>query len=457
MHHTLGSSSRRWDTLARLGGVALVAVLGACGSRASSPDAAGTDAQAATASRGDDDDATTRARVERGLAISPVPIDTAGLSAHQRKLVGLGSYIVNAASSCAGCHSSAAGFLAGGNPFFLGDPSHVVWSRNLTPDAATGMKLTLDEFVETIRTGRDFHPGADRMLLVMPWPYFRWSSTLDLEAIYAYLHAIPPVANTVPPDAKSDIPVPASLPFPDRTYTDGDVTRRLGGDHRSFDVRRGLAISPEAQPAGLDHEALEAFGVGSYISNALTACSECHTNPERKPNGRIDTGAWLTGGTVFGVPPPRQSVLHQVRSMSGNLKGASHGFFSKPDDSFDRFAAIIRTGTHADEPSGRPLGFPMILIAGYLSHLLDEDLRAVYAYVKTMPSTAGATDVERQPYARWCAAASDCMAGETCAAATHECVGGACTSDVDCGACQTCSAGACAAPAPTDACVTSAR
>lgn len=404
-----------------------------------------------------EEEGALRARVERGLAISPVGLDASHLSGRQRTLVGLGSYIVNAASNCAGCHSGAAGFLAGGSPFALDQQGHRVWSRNLTPDPATGLQLTRDEFRTAMRTGRDFHPAAAGMLVVMPWMYLRWASDLDLDAIYAYLRAIPPVSNAVPPDTKSGLSLPPSIPFPG-AYTDGDVARALRGDHRSFDPRRGLSISPLAQPADLHGEALQAFGVGAYIANALTPCSECHTNPERTPGGaRIDTAAFLTGGTVFGVPPPRRPVLKQVRSMSANLKGATHGFFYEPADSFQRFHDLIFAGAHVDESPLRPLGFPMILIASYLKNLLDEDLAAVYAYAKDLPATSGAADQARQPYARWCAAAADCRSGETCALATNECVGGACATDLDCGACQTCGGGVCQAPAAGSACVASAR
>jgi hypothetical protein len=197
--------------------------------------------------------------------------------------------------------------------------------------------------------------------------------------------------------------------------------------------------------------------LAATLSHALTGCNECHTNPERTQAGKINTPDFLTGGTVFSVPPPVQPQLKQVRSMSANLKGDMFGFFSEPDDSYQRFHDLITTGTHVDENPPRPLGFPMILIANHLRNLLDDDLQALYAYAKTLPATTGPTDVERQPYARWCATASDCRSGETCSSATNECIGGACATDVDCGACQTCGGGTCQAPAADSACVAGAR
>jgi hypothetical protein len=318
--------------------------------------------------------------------------------------------------------------------------------------------LTLHQFKEAIRTGRDFHPGNTVQMIVMPWTTLRWSSDEDLEAIYAYLQAIPAVANAVPPDNKNDLPLPASTPFPKHDYTDGDVVRKLKHDQSSFDPRRGLAISARPEPAGLDESTRAAYGLGSYIASAFTHCNDCHTHPDRTPDfARINTAAFLTGGTVFAVPPPFQPVFHQVRTMSANLKGAEHGFFAEPDATWETFRAIIHTGTHVDETPPRALGFPMNLVAANLSNLLEDDLHAVYIWAKNLPPTTGASDQERQTYARLCGADTDCLAGETCYGVTHECVGGPCASDADCGACQTCGASACQPPAPDSACLASAQ
>ncbi|MCI0485542.1 MAG: hypothetical protein L0229_02975 [Blastocatellia bacterium] len=83
---------------------------------------------------------------KRGLEIAPVPLNLAG---RDRKLVGEGSYIVNAQAGCNGCHTANLGtYLPGGNPFlgqpeqidpdqYLvgGDPFGPFISRNLRPDA----------------------------------------------------------------------------------------------------------------------------------------------------------------------------------------------------------------------------------------------------------------------------------------------------------------------------------
>jgi len=172
--------------------------------------------------------------IQRGFQIAPVPLNLAGKN---RALVGLGSYIMNAASDCNSCHNGGGppnfDFDDGHNPYLFmpgtnlpqpkrlnpkvylgggqifgtadggepgpGDP--LIISRNLTPDK-TGRPEgghTLSEFKQIIRTGVDMdhvHPtlpaGYDGNLLqIMPWPTFQNMTDHYLEAIYEYLSAIP--------------------------------------------------------------------------------------------------------------------------------------------------------------------------------------------------------------------------------------------------------------------------
>src|SRR5450755_2887932 len=91
-------------------------------------------------------------KVEQGLQISPVPVKLTSLN---RSRVGRGSYLVNAASGCANCHTcptfltgpdsgkakqqiNALNYMAGGVPFALpedaqGPSRTVLKSANATP------------------------------------------------------------------------------------------------------------------------------------------------------------------------------------------------------------------------------------------------------------------------------------------------------------------------------------
>jgi hypothetical protein len=144
---------------------------------------------------------------KRGLAIAPVPLN---LSGKNRKRAGEGSYIVNA-HGCLDCHTSPA-YALGGNPFrgeneVINTEGYLAGgvqfgpfvSANLTPDPQSGLPagLSLEQFIEVMRTGRDFknrHPFISPLLQVMPWPVYAKMTDDDLRAIYEYLSAIPSVA-----------------------------------------------------------------------------------------------------------------------------------------------------------------------------------------------------------------------------------------------------------------------
>ncbi len=137
-------------------------------------------------------------RVERGLTISPVPLNLEG---KDRNLVGLGSYIVNAVGACNDCHTNPP-FAAGGNPF-AGEPEQIntdhflaggttfpqAVSSNLTPDES-GLPggLTYEEYATLMRTGKE---EDGEILPVMPWPIYKGMTETDLRATYEYLRSIP--------------------------------------------------------------------------------------------------------------------------------------------------------------------------------------------------------------------------------------------------------------------------
>jgi hypothetical protein len=139
-------------------------------------------------------------RVRRGFAISPVHLS---LRNKNRELVGLGSYLVNAAGGCNDCHTRPS-YLPGGDPF-QGEPPIInadqyltggrqfgpFTSKNLTPDEhGRPAGLTWEEFEHAIRTGRD-PDDASHILQVMPWPVYANLTDRDLRAIYEFLRAIP--------------------------------------------------------------------------------------------------------------------------------------------------------------------------------------------------------------------------------------------------------------------------
>ena len=82
----------------------------------------------------------------------------------------------------------------------------VSFAANLTPDENTGIGIwTETMFVDALQQGK--HMGTSRTILPpMPWNYYGQLPEEDLNAMYAYLMSISPIANRVPvpltPDGK---------------------------------------------------------------------------------------------------------------------------------------------------------------------------------------------------------------------------------------------------------------
>ena len=91
-------------------------------------------------------------------------------------------------------------------------PWGVSFSRNLTPDQATGLGSWTEEmFLNTIRRGK--HQGEGRDLLPpMPWQMYSQGTDEDLKAIFAYLQSLPPIDNAVPEPIPPAGPPPGSAP-----------------------------------------------------------------------------------------------------------------------------------------------------------------------------------------------------------------------------------------------------
>ena len=139
-----------------------------------------------------------------------MPLNLDGKNGLERISIYRGSYFVNGAIGCVGCHHEGQ-YLPGGDPFlgqtaaintatYLGGgtPFGPFVARNLTPDAdGRPGGLGWAQFLETMRKGTDFKslpphvPGLPGLLQVMPWPEYRHATMETLRAIYDYLSVIP--------------------------------------------------------------------------------------------------------------------------------------------------------------------------------------------------------------------------------------------------------------------------
>ena len=76
-------------------------------------------------------------------------------------------------------------------------PWGVSFSRNLTPDVATGLgSWTEAMFIKALRTGKDMGEGRP-ILPPMPWEGIGQLPDSELKAIFAYLNSLKPVKNAI--------------------------------------------------------------------------------------------------------------------------------------------------------------------------------------------------------------------------------------------------------------------
>jgi mono/diheme cytochrome c family protein len=152
----------------------------------------------------------------------PARVAAAGIATDPRER---GRYLVHA-MQCPLCHTPISAetgaydtrhFLAGGMRVSAW-PWGVWFSRNLTPDRATGLgDWSEDAIIAAITRG--VRPDGRRLdPMAMPWPWFSRLGAADARAIAAYLRSLPPTPNAVPP--------PEPVPFIERV---GGKLAALGG------------------------------------------------------------------------------------------------------------------------------------------------------------------------------------------------------------------------------------
>lgn len=121
-------------------------------------------------------------------------------------LVAYGEYVINSAA-CIECHTPMERgqyimekAYAGGREFIM--PNGIVRTSNLTPDPETGIGAWTEEtfitrfkiYADSLYIPNDVGEGFNTM---MPWTMYAKVDEYDLKAIYAYLHSLEPVKNTV--------------------------------------------------------------------------------------------------------------------------------------------------------------------------------------------------------------------------------------------------------------------
>jgi mono/diheme cytochrome c family protein len=132
----------------------------------------------------------------------------------QRAIAARGRYLV-VTGGCIGCHQIAgpqgpdySKYLAGGLSFHTREGTYV--TRNLTPDAETGLARRSDEEVLRVLRSGVMPDGRVTSYRLMPWgSYTNWTDE-DRHAVLVYLRHLTPIAHRIPEPAP---PAPLADPL----------------------------------------------------------------------------------------------------------------------------------------------------------------------------------------------------------------------------------------------------
>jgi mono/diheme cytochrome c family protein len=261
-----------------------------------------------------------------------------------------GRYLYTLAD-CDGCHSPrdftrfaapvvdsarGSGFVF---PPDMGFPGVVVGS-NITPDPETGLGHWTDG--EKIRAIRDGIGRDGRALFpLMPYPALRQMSDQDVESLVAYLNTLPPIRNPLP---RTRLDFPASI-----------------------------LIRTEPRPAGaVPHpDTKDPVAYGRYLAT-LGGCAQCHTPGQ---HGRMDQEMLFAGGLEF-----RMNGAVVVSSNITPCPKSGIGQWTE-EDFIARFHDY-RPYLEGKSPPVGPEGFTLMPWLN-LARLPAEDLKAMYAYLRT--------------------------------------------------------------------------
>jgi mono/diheme cytochrome c family protein len=252
-----------------------------------------------------------------------------------------GRYLVEGVNGCFGCHTDQDWSKPGAPPVAGREGSGHIWADqdlpwlvapNITPDKETGAGHWSDDaFARAIREGIG-HDGRT-LFSAMPYQHYREMSDEDLAAIIVYLRSVPPVHNPLP---TTKIPSPLyylmnNMPQP--------VTSAVNSDLSTTEKR------------------------GAYLVS-MAACADCHTPQEK---GEPIAGMEFAGG--FLLHEPKGDVV------SNNITPAASGI------GYDNEATFIQA-LRQGKVGARPLRASMPWY--FFGKMTDDDLKAIYAYLKTV-------------------------------------------------------------------------
>jgi mono/diheme cytochrome c family protein len=273
-----------------------------------------------------------------------------------------GKYIFEVLADCGGCHSErdwsrfSAPELPGRKgvgtvfPSEMGLPGTVAAS-NITPDAETGIGTWTDgEKIRAIREGVSRDGRA--LFPMMPYGFYRSMSDADVTALVAYLNTLPPVKHKLTP-TNIDFPVNILMKSAPRP-----VEGPVKGPNRADPVK-----------------------YGEYLAT-MAGCLDCHTPMER---GDYVADKLLAGGREFRFGKFVVNTANITPDPETGIGTWSEERFLSKFHGYRAFA-------DGAPPKAVQSNFTLMPWMG-LSQLPDEDLRAIYQFLRTAKPVYSRVDV----------------------------------------------------------------
>ena len=249
-----------------------------------------------------------------------------------------GRYLA-AAGDCAACHTADGGKpYAGGRP--VPTPFGVIYSTNITPDKETGIgRWTEEQFYRAMHEG--IRADGKHLYPAFPYPWYTKLSRQDVDAIRAFLQALPRVKQGNKP---TELPWPLSV-------------REVMSGWNSLYFKKGEYKADPQQSAEWNR--------GAYLVEGLGHCGACHT--PKNIAGGLKTKQNLEGG--YGENWYATSLTNDVRDGLGQW-------------TLDDIVRYLRSGVNAKAAATGPMAE---VIEHSTQHLSDADLRAIGVYLRSVP------------------------------------------------------------------------
>jgi mono/diheme cytochrome c family protein len=260
-----------------------------------------------------------------------------------------GNYLVNSVVHCLYCHSQL-DFKKFSLPVIPGTegsggiaiheldstfPGKIV-IPNITPH---GLKDWTDkEIARAIAKG--ISKNGDTLMPAMPFHEFSKMTKEDVDAVIAYIRTLKPIETNYP---KRQLFVPVSVfgPLPDNDYTTN--------------------TKPDTS---------DKIKYGNYLVN-IAGCQGCHTPMEGKPNA----GKLFAGGNEDKFPTFTVRTPNITPDTATGIGGWTE----------DMFIAKFRNNSSPENLS-RDAGKQNTIMAwSFFGTMRDNDLKAIYAYLRSLP------------------------------------------------------------------------